>query len=57
MSSGNNIKAALIGVAASKVQGMVGEFIPGFADQIAKSDAVRRKGLSVHANTTAERPF
>jgi hypothetical protein len=39
----NNIKAALVGLAAAKVQGMVGEFIPGFADQIAKSDAVKHR--------------
>ena len=35
------IKAALIGVAATKFKGMVDEVVPGFSDHLARFEAMR----------------
>jgi len=45
----DTIKTALVGVAATKFKGMLGEVVPGFSDHVAKTEA--RKAGSMNADT------
>jgi hypothetical protein len=47
------IQSALVGVAASKLKGMLGQSIPGFADQVAQAEA--KKGHTSNGDSS-ERP-
>jgi hypothetical protein len=42
LESWNTIKTALIGVAATKFKGMLGEVVPGFSEHLAQSEAKGR---------------
>src|SRR3569833_1014761 len=44
----DTIKTALVGVAATKFKGMLGEVVPGFTDHVAKPEA--RKAGSMNAD-------
>jgi len=40
----DTIKTALVGVAATKFKGMLGEVVPGFADHVARTEAQKKPG-------------
>jgi len=42
----DNIKGALIGVAATRFKGFVGELVPGFHEQLRETEAMKRPGGS-----------
>ncbi len=48
----DTIKTALVGVAATKFKGMLGEVVPGFAEHLAKSEA--RNGRAGSNGRSAE---
>jgi hypothetical protein len=45
----DTIKTALVGVAATKFKGMLGEVVPGFSEHVAKTEA--KKADSVNASS------